>query len=158
MSSFVCVCMHSCLCLFCKICLSVYDCVSVPLVCGYTTWLWVCFIYSHALSEGCEFWLSSFFFLVVVSCDLITQVFTPNNRKPMSVITVCLQSLPEENKRQAGRKRRREMGTHRGGRIMGIHSIHPFVFSLRKMLRYTYVNSILFGFSRFDIWLFKRNN
>lgn len=46
--------------------------------------------------------LFSFWFLIVVQRGLITQVFTPNHRKHLSVMTVCWQTLPEGKKKREG--------------------------------------------------------
>lgn len=67
-----------------------------------------------ALSTGCDpcwiffFFLFFFCFWVVVQHGLITQVFTPNHRKLLSVTTVYWQTLPEWKKEKKGRERQRK--------------------------------------------------
>lgn len=109
MSSFVCVCMHSCWRLLCKICLSVCDCVSVPHVCGCTTWLWVCRIYPHALGEGCEFWLGGVFcsFLSVCCVTSLTRCLPLTTGNQCQWLSAGKHCLRERETRQGERETQR---------------------------------------------------
>lgn len=64
----------------------------------------VCFTFSDVCRAfRCEPWtavFNFFFFLLAVFHGLITQVFTPNHRKHLSVTTVCRQKIAQGKDRQ----------------------------------------------------------
>ncbi len=103
--------MHVCACVsagFVYICVNAWVRMCAHMCHDLVVCLW--YICSRAVSEGCEPWWG-FFFWVVVHCGLITQVFTLNHRKRLSVTTVCRQTSPEGKKdREGGKEREGDRG------------------------------------------------